>query len=381
MTQQPTTQQSPAQQANIQQEGPDLRTGDIRFDDYAAAFAAGETPLLGQLVLYSVFDGEVTRDQLVVWFAELGLDPALLPEERRPVDVYEKVTGTSGVRRVYDLAAPLEDVRDRRRRLRNRGQSGGLEKEATLMLRTVSRDRRRIVRKVVREVRDAAKTRLSYDTDLASAIFHHDPDQSLELGQGQLEVVPNETAIGKLPELERSAVRTMLGEIESQYRHYGTYLDADRLRKIVRDYIEGLRGVKVRKSGGVYFIWAEHAATLAALRELVARFGGDSHLVRIPLPNQAEMREMVRIAVTTKATEDLNKLAGDIAAARRDGATDAVTANLHKRFRALTESTREHSELLQTSLDDTQASLQLVNAQLASLLTAPPADDDSDTDD
>jgi hypothetical protein len=36
-------------------------------------------PLLGHLVLYSIFDGRVTRDDLARWFTELGLNPAFLP--------------------------------------------------------------------------------------------------------------------------------------------------------------------------------------------------------------------------------------------------------------------------------------------------------------
>jgi septal ring factor EnvC (AmiA/AmiB activator) len=126
---------------------------------------------------------------------------------------------------------------------------------------------------------------------------------------------------------------------------------------------------RVRPTGGVYFVQRRHAGTLAALRELVRRMGAGSHLARVPLPDQEEMREMVITAFTTKSREDLDRLARDIATAQRDGdTTPAAIQALHKRFRDLHAATAEHAQLLNTSLDDTTAALTLVNAQLASLL-------------
>lgn len=46
---------------------------------YLEAMYASGTPLLGHLVLYSVFEGEVTPGQLHLWFTQLGLDAAFLP--------------------------------------------------------------------------------------------------------------------------------------------------------------------------------------------------------------------------------------------------------------------------------------------------------------
>lgn len=82
------------------------------------------------------------------------------------------------------------------------------------------------------------------------------------------------------------------------------------------------------------------------------------------------MRQMVIAAITTRSRDELAKLATDIANAQRDGATESVIAALHKRFRDLHASAAEHSSLLNTSLDDTTAVMQLVNAQLASLLAS-----------
>jgi hypothetical protein len=202
---------------------------------YLESMDADGTPLLGYMVLYSVFDSEVTPAQLQLWFTELGLDAAFLPGPICAVDAFEKVTGPSGIRHSYPLDDPAGSTR------RRRNPQDGKGREATLMIRHVRRDKDQIVRHLVREVRDEASIRLSYDVRLAELTFRRDQ---------------------------------------------------------------------------------AHATTLTALRELVSRFGTGSHLSRVPIPDQAEMREMIIAAFTTKSRDDLSKLAADIATATRDGATD-----------------------------------------------------------
>jgi len=356
---------------------PNPRTGDQVFDSYAAAMTVDGAPLLGHLVLYSIFDGEVTRDDLERWFTELGLDPQFVPAKLRSVDAYERVTGPDGVRVSYPL--PLDDPGDVISRVgrKTTGRAPGrgtVRRQATLMVRPVTRDGGQIVRHLVREVRDEEETRLSYDACLGAAIFRRDNDVD-EAGAGELLIEAQPTAIATLPGPEQLVVRHMLGEIQTEYRHRCTYVSGDKLRGVIRTYIESLNAVRVRPTGGVYFVHARHAHTLAALRELVSRFTAGSHLVRIPLPDADEMREMVIGAFTTKAKDDLDRLARDIATAGQAAGDDAVQ-KLYARFTELQKATAEHAALLSTTLDDTTASLDLVKLQLGSLLARAGTDDD-----
>lgn len=329
---------------------------------YLQAMDTDGAPVLGYLVLYSVFDGRVTRDDLRRWFGELGLDQAFVPPPIRAVDAFEKVTGPAGIRITYPLDA---DAGQSRRRRRQDAQG----RVATLMIRHVRRDRDQIVRHLVREVRDEAATRLSYDTRLAECVFHRDSTPAAPHGAGALHLAPDHAAIGALPPGEQDHVRAMLADLKTAYQRHCTYLGPDRLRGVLRSYIETLNAVRVRPTGGVYFIHRRHAGTLAALRELAGHFGSGSHLARVPLPDQDEMREMVITAFTSKSREDLDRLARDIATTQAGGdTTPAAIARLHKRFRDLQAATTEHAQLLNTSLDDTTAALKLVNTQLASLL-------------
>jgi hypothetical protein len=333
------------------------------FTSYLEDMDADGTPLLGHLVMYSIFEGEVTPAQIQLWFTQLGLDGAFLPGPIRAVDAFEKVTGPSGIRHSYPLDDPAGTARRRRR-----SPQDGKGREATLMIRHVRRDKDQIVRHLVREVRDEASVKLSYDTCLAECTFRRDQAPTAEHGAGTLIVAPDYAAIRQLPPGEHDKVGQVLTEIQDAYRRNCAYLTADRLRAVIRGYTEGLNAIRVRPTGGVYFVHQAHAATLAALRELVSRFGDGSHLSRIPIPDQDEMREMIITAFTTRSRDELSKLATDIAAAQRDGATEATVNALYKRFRDLQASAAEHAQLLNTSLDDATAALRLVNAQLASLL-------------
>jgi ABC-type Fe2+-enterobactin transport system substrate-binding protein len=89
--------------------------------------------------------------------------------------------------------------------------------------------------------------------------------------------------------------------------------------------------------------------------------------VRIPIPDQDKMRQMIISACTT---DDLDRLAADIAEAHRAHAPDHEVQALYRRFTELQKATAQHADLLSTSLDDTDAALKLVNLQLAGLLAA-----------
>src|ERR1700742_1282359 len=351
------------QEMDVQAGGPDVITSDPALDGYTAAMASGAAPLLGHLVLYTIHEADVTVDDVERWFRELGLDLAYVPRPLRPADAFERTTGPNGVKVNYPLADPASAGQPKGGRRRR--ESG---EKVQLMVRNVRRDRDAIVRHVVREVRDPGEQELAYDTRLAVVMFVPDPHGRGE-GAGTMSVTPDQGAIGKLGEAERQVVQAMLFEIEEQFRRRCTYLSAARLRAVVREYIEALRGLPVQ--AGAYFVHRENSEPLAALREFVGQIEGKSSLTRIPLPDQSEMREMVETAVSTRATEELKALARDIAAAQREGKGAAALQGLTARYATLNERTQQHTELLSTSLDEAQAALDLVKKQLAGLMVSP----------
>jgi hypothetical protein len=312
--------------------------------------------VLGHLVVYSIFDGNVTPDALELWFIELQLDRAMLSGAARPVDAFEKVTGELSIS--YPVAEPD--------RGRGRKREPG-EEVATLMVRPVAADPERIIRHLVREVRNGTAKTLEYETRLAEIVFERDLSQDRAPGAGAMRIQPDVVAIGRLADIERERVLATIGELADRYRHRCTYVSGDRLRSLVRQYIEGLQAVRVRSTGGVYFVGNQHGVTLKALHELVGRFGEGSNLARIPLANEAEMREMIISAWRERARDELQRLSRDIAAARVKGGGKSVDA-LVKRFQALRATAAEHSELLSETLEETAGAMELAELQLKDLL-------------
>jgi Family of unknown function (DUF6744) len=331
------------------------------FTQYLAGME--QVPLLGHLVLYSIFDGHTTRERLGGWFEELDLDPVFLPPEIRPVDAFEKVTGD--VKHTYPLDDPAAHQDGQGRRKRDEGEP----RVATLLVRHVRRNGDVVVRHLVREVRDAEQERLDYEVKVGECVFRRDTTSGALPGAGQLHTAAD--FAGVPDEREQREIRAVLDQVAADFRHHCRYLTGDRLRATVRNYVEALNAIKVRPTGGVYFVHEQYRGTLVKLRELVKRFGAGSGLYLVPLPDEAELREMVVQAFRTKARDDLQRLAKEIAAAcRADSVRESTVEALHKRFRQLEAAAGEHGRLLAVDLEDTGDALDLVRRQLHGLLTA-----------
>lgn len=337
------------------------------LDAYLTAMEAAGIPLLGHFVIYSVRGGDVTPGDLEKWFTELGLDEKHLPPPQGAVHAFERATG-----REAKCTYPIDEKPSGRRR---RGTPGAMGREATLMVRHVARGRDMIVRHVVREVRDAGATRLSYDTHLADARFHYTPDAGM--WAGELRTVPDAAAIAALPEAEQAEVAAMLAGIETEYARHCTYVGTDKLRGTAREYVKSLNPICIR--AGVYFVHARHAETLGALRELVGRFGPGSSMSLTPLPDLAEIRETVVSAFMEETAGELDKLSRDIRRAQEGRATPSVLAALNRRREELKASAAEHSSLLETSLGDLGARVDTVDLQFATLAMAAGDDEGGDT--
>ncbi|MCI2421142.1 hypothetical protein MOQ72_27230 [Saccharopolyspora sp. K220] len=342
------------------------------FDDHAAfvtyADEISEYSLLGYVVMYSIFDGKNTHQRILDWVRELGLDPEMVPEPTSPAQAFRRVTGPTGVKVTYPKDDPSATGR------RSAGQ------QVTLMIREVSNDRHRTVKRIVREEANAETGQLEYESGLGEVIFRKQRTKpGAPGGAGKLHCVPNPDAIASLHPAEQQQVADMFSEITRAYRELIEYIPGDRLRGMIHDAIEKLGAVSVRPTGGVYFVPYRHKETLAALRELVRRFGPHpdpdandtqrgSRLTNIPLPRTGEMREEIIDSFRHKARTELTELTRAILEARASGDTSFETkVKLHEKLRELQRATAEHESLLAVDLSDTSSAQASAEQQLRAL--------------
>lgn len=331
-------------------------------DAMTAAIDAGEVPLLGHLVVFNVRDSKVTPDELQEWFNDLALDTDFLPKPLRQCDAFEKVTGRGAqVHYTTEEDANTQDP----------------DCHITLMVRDVVHERKNlIVRQVVREVRDPGAKKLRYQTSLADLVFRFIPGHE-DHGAGTFETVLDETNVADLTDYERTALEAMLTKLQDGYEDRCVFLSADKVRSMLRSYLKSLNPVKIAGSGGLYFVGGYHAGTLSRLRDLMARFANDTLLTRIPLLNLDETRALVTSSLTTETKKHLAALSAAVAKAQRDEAGMTQRTALHRRYLEVKESALANAKELSTTLEDAQAQLELVDAQVTNLLSTAPVPEEA----
>lgn len=360
-----TTNQQTANQQPTQPATPDLHTGSHALNAYLRDHAGDDVALLGSVVLMSVGEVDpVTHTELRGWFAELDLDTAYLPAEARPVDAYERATGTAKTK--YPLGT--NPATGRKKQTHERvGQT------ITLMMRHVVRDETRIVRHLVRELADHADEALSYEVKLAEAEFEREIGPTIPVGSGKMTLTTCDDEIDQLEAFERTTINDLVEAMRNYYDHHCRYIPSTRVSRMLRDYLEE-RLAAIRLQSGVYFVPAQHGEPLGALRELAGRFGATIN--RIPLPDTAEQRAMVGDAFNAKCGADLDSLARDIGREQAAGAASYRVAKLHKRFLEVKREAEEYQANLGAELGDTEARLDLIHGQMATLLMSVRTADD-----
>lgn len=294
--------------------------------------------LLGRIVLFTITDEPILRDDLEKWFAELGLDPLLLPMPNKAVDAFKKAT--SDTKESYPLP------RDR---------------TAYALCRDVTSNTEFIRRQITREVKDSKKVQLSYD-EAISVTFYRPTTADQNGARINVSVNPSRLAAEELPH-----VRAIARGIKVRYDHYFAHMDSAKIRAMVRAYLKKLNAIEIK--GGVYFVHANRDEELGRLSQLVARLGGGCHMDQIPVPDLTSMRELIVRNFEREATQALNDLTREVQsiADAREKITPATYQRLKSRYDEVMGNAEEHILTLEVSQDSTAASAEVAFNALSAL--------------
>ena len=302
--------------------------------------------LLGRLVLFTITDEKIRRDDVVTWFEDLALDEALLPMQNKAVDAFKKAT--SATKTTYPMS------RDR---------------VGILMCRDVSSSPDYIRRQITREVKDGSKKRLSYE-EACTVIFSRAKNGDQTTARLETRLNP-----ARLEDEELPFVRAEMREIRERYESHLEYLDSQKVRYMVRDYLKKLNAIEIK--GGVYFVHVSRDDELNRLSDLVNRFGGDCMMHMIPMVDREADRAFVVRKFEREAAETLTNLTKEINEIVGSGnpVAPSTFARLKSKFDEVVGNAEEHVLTLQISQESTTASAEVAQNALAELADRMVSDD------
>ena len=310
----------------------------VPVDKLAAVEQPNEqTPILGQLLWYTITDMDVTRAQLEGAFTAAGIDPAHLPKPIKAVDAFRRATSAAEMNRL----------------------PAGAGQFINLLVREISAGQSEVVRALVREVVDAQNVRLHYQE---VATFN------LARADGRMRVFPSPIATDQ----ERAACE----RAGALYVQFQNSYNGRHLREVVHNILDACRPVAVRPSGGVYFVPQAHEAAVRRVKDLVARLADygttsqRSRLWTVPVIDLDEQRSMIQESLDDQVAGESKALLGEMADLLKSDRkiTQLVATQFAGRVRKLGTLTAEYETLLGSKQDRARAGVELARAQVTALL-------------
>jgi hypothetical protein len=291
----------------------------------------------------------ITRNELEKHFDDLGLDKDFIPAPIRKVHAFR--TACSETRRDYRLPSEGESVE--------------------LMIREVTFDAEKRIHHVMREHKDSRGERLSY-THVATLKFYRGSKSQ----KNQESEHYKATILRGLDKLDEAEVEGLIHEFDERYTDLAANLHGQVIRSMLRRYLESLNAIKVRKSGGIYFIHSSKQETVDALAELVAKLGDGCTFFQTPLPDLPNSREMLTDAFQDEVEDDVRELLGEIAdynekiAKKGQAPSEVKFAEFRTRYEVIMARASEYSEVLGLQQERAAVALEMALEQVDAIAGA-----------
>lgn len=302
--------------------------------------------LLGRLTWYTVGEGtkvnfnEFCKNIMEV-YAKLGKIPSDLPQAPRGCDVFKRACTSSQEKNI-----PTEETNVR----------------YNYNVRATGSSHTNVWRTIVREAVDNEGHTLNYKE---LVLINYDRTTEV-LSFGPLD----DDGFGNTSLTTDLTVKGMVEYIKGYYKEQTENVTAYYVREYVRKVLErDMYAIRVRTSGGVYFVNEQFGEALEAIEGLMNEFS-DANMHSLPLLDDGKQREMLRNAFEQESVGDVDRLIGEIAEIKAEGAT--ITQKrydaFYKEFGELTKKVADYSDLLDTALDLTGSRLEVMQQQMFKLM-------------
>lgn len=303
--------------------------------------------LLGRIVVYTITEQPVAYTTLTNLFDEHDLDKALLPSPNKTVDAFKKAT--SDTKDTYAMSK---------------------DRTAVLLCRDVTATPDFIRRQITREIRDGKNRRLEYTEAITCTFFRA---QKGDQSTSRLTVITNP---GNLEKSEHATVAKVARDIEQRYHDYYGFLDSQKIRGVVRNYLKKLNAIEIK--GGVYFVLSTRDEELGRLNAMIDGLGGGCYMQTIPVPDLGHTRSFMARMFEREAAEKLQNVARDAKelVASRKNVTPEAYSRMKAEYDQVLANAVEHMEVLGLAQDLTAASAEVALEALANLAGAMIDGDD-----
>jgi hypothetical protein len=284
-----------------------------------------EQNVLGNLVWYTITEQLVARDVLARKLQNAGIDEGFMPPKIRLPGAFRRAT--AAVERKKEI-----------------GFKEGVTEN--YLVREVSCDSEHILRKIVRETKDAEDKSLDYHSNVSNI--------TLDKTTGTISW-----------ESEFGIPREMCQEAERLFSVYQIHHDSRCIRAMVYKILASMAPTPVRPSGGIYFVPYKYEADLKKLVSFLQSLEGNSEGFQIPLINTTENKDMIRTKLNNHIRQTLNNLAFGL----RDPSLTKGKANpLLSDAKSVLDNFVLYQETLSDELSDMKTMIGLIKRQMLTIV-------------
>lgn len=292
--------------------------------------------MLGFIAWYTIQDPKISHEQLMELVKASGhLNTSIVPNPARLGDAFKRACRYSDR---YGLAIPYTN---------NVGN---------VMIRDVLTTPTEIERHMVLEIVDPEGRTLEFHT--AAMLKFNRTNSTFNVRQMAIDPDIN-------PIIESS-----IDFFRQKFDEAVGTIDPQAIRRMIRDQLDLMGGIAVRRQGSVYFYPAKYKQQGEALEELCRNLNSGSTFHHLPLVDDHKQREMIQAAFEEEVHEEATELIKQLLIKREKG--QAVTAKAWEeyqtRMNALNERRAEYEKLVTHEITKAEIELESLQGHLEDML-------------
>lgn len=293
--------------------------------------------ILGHIAWYTITNPHVTYEELAELVEDLKLDASILPIPPRLGDAFKRACRYSE-RKGLDIPYSSN--------------------KANFLIRPVSQNADEIERHLVLEIVDTEGKHLEYH-DAAHLRF----DRTTNVLHVKKRSMPDD--------LDAMVIQT-INLFNGKFEEAAKYIDAQVIRRMVRNQLDLMRAIGVRRQGSVYFYPHDEHDTGEALEKFCRKMGAGSDFHHLPLVNTKKQREMVKAAFEDEVHDEATQIITELSrlAAEKTEITDRAWTQYRDAFNRLKSRMGDYRDLVDAELTKADVEMGALENQLLTFMTS-----------